>query len=339
MKLKITDTVYNLGLTEEVIKIVHINDFDTGAGITSKITAKGSLLAGTGVGALGEISVGTDGQFLTADSAESTGLKWVSSSSQGGVTLGVTLTNKSGTTVYAGSPVVLYKATAQCFTTTTTESDRLIFGVTAEDIADNASGNVLVAGAVGTIRVTGTVAIGDGLASSTTAGRAIANKYNAFAHALTANPSGTGTVTAVIGNPTIPNVATMWGDEVITSVTITRNAVSTTYSYCYLMYAAAANAADGDEYTWRFNLSAGSYTINLLGGVNTNAGKLDAYVDDVLVGSGQDWYAAGAAALKSFSSCIVPYSGNHVLKLKVNGKNASSADYCVRLTKIWFTPS
>lgn len=48
-------------------------------------TAKGSIIAGTGASTLGELTVGTNGQVLTADSSTATGLKW--GSAGGGYTL------------------------------------------------------------------------------------------------------------------------------------------------------------------------------------------------------------------------------------------------------------
>jgi len=48
------------------------------------IDAKGDLLVGTAADALARLAVGTDGQVLTADSAQSTGLKWETPSGGGG---------------------------------------------------------------------------------------------------------------------------------------------------------------------------------------------------------------------------------------------------------------
>lgn len=39
-------------------------------------TAKGVLIGGTGVGTAGALTVGTNGYVLTADSGETTGMKW-----------------------------------------------------------------------------------------------------------------------------------------------------------------------------------------------------------------------------------------------------------------------
>ena len=45
--------------------------------VASTVTAKGDLLAATGSGAMSRLGVGTDGQMLVADSAQTTGVGWV----------------------------------------------------------------------------------------------------------------------------------------------------------------------------------------------------------------------------------------------------------------------
>jgi hypothetical protein len=53
--------------------------------MATAIDAKGDLIGGTGADTFARLAVGTNGQVLTADSAETTGLKWASASS--GLTL------------------------------------------------------------------------------------------------------------------------------------------------------------------------------------------------------------------------------------------------------------
>jgi hypothetical protein len=61
----------------------------------SNIDAKGDLLAGTADNTIGKLAVGSNGQYLVADSTASTGLKW-STLSAGGMTL-LSTTTLSGT--------------------------------------------------------------------------------------------------------------------------------------------------------------------------------------------------------------------------------------------------
>lgn len=53
--------------------------------MATAIDAKGDLVAGTGADAFSRLAIGTNGQVLTADSAETTGMKWASPAS--GLTL------------------------------------------------------------------------------------------------------------------------------------------------------------------------------------------------------------------------------------------------------------
>lgn len=63
--------------------------------MATAIDAKGDLIAGTGADAFARLGVGTNGQVLTADSAESTGLKWAAAAG-GGMTL-LSTTTLTGT--------------------------------------------------------------------------------------------------------------------------------------------------------------------------------------------------------------------------------------------------
>jgi hypothetical protein len=52
--------------------------------MATAIDAKGDLIAGTGADAFSRLGVGTNGQVLTADSAETTGLKWAAAPTTSG---------------------------------------------------------------------------------------------------------------------------------------------------------------------------------------------------------------------------------------------------------------
>lgn len=69
--------------------------------MATAIDAKGDLIAGTGADAFSRLGVGTNGQVLTADSAETTGLKWATAASGG-----MTLINTGGTTLSGSSTTI-----------------------------------------------------------------------------------------------------------------------------------------------------------------------------------------------------------------------------------------
>jgi hypothetical protein len=60
------------------------------------IDAKGDLLVGTAADTIGRLAVGTNGQYLVADSAETTGIKWATLSAVS--TLDLTINAQTGTT-------------------------------------------------------------------------------------------------------------------------------------------------------------------------------------------------------------------------------------------------
>ncbi len=102
-------------------------------------------------------------------------------------------------------------------------------------------------------------------------------------------------------------------------------------------------AADADAFTQSFPLANGSYTMFVLGQTRTSGGKIDWDLDGTGIATGQDWYSGANTAdvTKSVGSITVAATdgGRHVLTGTVNGKNASSSAFQIRLTAIWFVPS
>ena len=97
-----------------------------------------------------------------------------------------------------------------------------------------------------------------------------------------------------------------------------------------------AAAADGDQIRQDFVIAAGIYSLMTLGIHFTNRGKLDYYIDDVFIGGQQDWYQSSVVRNihKTITNVAIPSSGRHVLRLQINGKNASSSAYFFGLTAI-----
>jgi hypothetical protein len=65
----------------------------------SIVDAKGDLIAATAADTVSRLAVGTNGQVLTADSAEATGVKWATASSGGQTLISTTSLSGSSTTI------------------------------------------------------------------------------------------------------------------------------------------------------------------------------------------------------------------------------------------------
>lgn len=111
------------------------------------------------------------------------------------------LTNKSGGTRAAGDVVIVDTANAGSYTTTTTANNQRAIGVVMASTANNADGLVAITGArVTNLAVTATTAVGDFLATSTTAGSAIPSstiQAGTFAIAL-ASRTGAGAIAEAV---------------------------------------------------------------------------------------------------------------------------------------------
>ena len=127
----------------------------------------------------------------------------------------ITLTNKSGGAVNNGD-VVIWQATDESFTTTTTKDNENVIGVVYSDssdgvadaIEDEADGLICIFGQANVNCDTaagGAISVGDYLITTTAAGTAqkaeSTNDTGIFAMALEALPSGTGTIYCILFQP------------------------------------------------------------------------------------------------------------------------------------------
>jgi hypothetical protein len=91
----------------DILEIITFTSFEVANVISpTVIDAKGDLIAGTSADVVGKLTVGTDGQYLQADSSTATGLKWSTVTGYSAPTLGstsiasgATVTNISGLTL------------------------------------------------------------------------------------------------------------------------------------------------------------------------------------------------------------------------------------------------
>jgi hypothetical protein len=147
-----------------------------------------------------------------------------------------TLTNKSGSNLTAGAVIIFDGSNDNAFTTTTTELDRRVLGVITEDIDNEATGNVLVAG-IASVQVLGTVARMEALITSTTAGKAKGSGNYSMSPGCIGFALEAGT------------------DTTITAMIAVRHVTSSQPAKGYVSggYSGAANLQDTDEYdpdTW-----------------------------------------------------------------------------------------
>lgn len=110
------------------------------------------------------------------------------------------VTNNTGGTAPLGYVGVLSGTADNSLLATTTPGDSRVVAVALGGIGGTASGYVGVFGVVDTVLVAGSVARGDALQTSGTAGRAMAGTVTPFARALTASAGTAGTVVALVHN-------------------------------------------------------------------------------------------------------------------------------------------
>ncbi len=199
LKIKVLETgTYTV--QEDIVKVVEVYDFATLGDVirTSLATKAASLLVSTAASTWTEVdnSAAVDGQVLTFNSALPKKMGFAAQASGA-----VLLTNRSGSAVAAGDVVIIDSANASSFKTTTTQQDPLVIGVVSATIANGDAGMVTV-GNTTTVKVTGNVAIGAQLITSTSAKYAMQNtgsQTGVFGIALSAYVGGaTGTVTVLL---------------------------------------------------------------------------------------------------------------------------------------------
>lgn len=136
-------------------------------------------------------------------------------------------------------------------------------------------------------------------------------------------------------NMQFPTRLKWFNREAITSVagwTLTTNTNQIFLHYCY-----ASSAANGDIFTWSGQLRAGYYTLSILGVGTVNSAIADIYWDNNLIGT-QDWYSSTTYNVIKTIDFLNSYSGNHILKAIVNGRNGSSTNWRLVWTYLWIIP-
>lgn len=265
------------------------------------------------------------------------------------------LTNKTGQTATKGQTVIINPSIASSFIYATGSQLNTIVGILMENIDSDAIGAVAVSGYISKINVLNTGSIGNYI-YITTGGYGIAHtgeRLGDFGELLNAGTTpdaylwgntirgiGTGTASATSTGTAVayPNKAIMFMDE---CVLVTGSALSFTYvnvdSHPYAYTYQQVSLANNESSQVTFFIGSGTYTISILGISGGSKGKIDWYLDEVLISSAQDWYSASRTGnvTKTISSITITSPGNHTLRWISNGKNASSSAYGWEFTKIW----
>lgn len=168
MYIVIQKPAATLQVTKQAVRVIRIAKFNIPNGITENaFNALGDLLVGTGINTYMTLTVGNDGEVLTADSSSPGGLKWEAIAA-GGSTL--TMRN-NGSDVTLGDVVINDGAIDNGVKMTTRERDFRVLGVSGGSTLNGVDGPFYNSG-IQDIKVTGAVKRGNWLITSTTAGRA-----------------------------------------------------------------------------------------------------------------------------------------------------------------------
>ncbi len=99
-----------------------------------------------------------------------------------------------------------------------------------------------------------------------------------------------------------------------------------------------SSGTDGDFNTYTVDLPAGTYTCYFIFSVYSDGGKVDVYINGTKKVSAYDTYWASKwSRITSVASVVISSSGTPVaVKFAVNGKNASSSGYFIRLSGMFF---
>ncbi|NOS67456.1 MAG: hypothetical protein HOO67_03790, partial [Candidatus Peribacteraceae bacterium] len=138
---------------------------------------------------------------------------------------------------------------------------------------------------------------------------------------------------------TYPDRADLWHQN---STVTAGNASSCTQDVneMYDIFCGPGTPAQNDAFTNGFFLRAGTYTFSTMGLTSNNKGSIDWYIDGTSVVSAQDWYSVtGTYNVVKTATVTVTGNGYHVLRGIVSTKNASSSNYAMLLTKMWFVPT
>jgi hypothetical protein len=129
-----------------------------------------------------------------------------------------------------------------------------------------------------------------------------------------------------------------WGMDFIWTGDTPVWGVDSAQPFCQYTSLLETNGAYGEA---AFVLEEGTYDVELLVETSTNHCKVDLTLDGTVIATGIDMYSASLTrnVVKTTSGVTVTGSGRHLLRVTINGHNASSNAYVLYLTCVRFIPS
>ncbi len=165
----------------DIVEVLSATPYSVANALTTTVVdAKGDLLVGTASDTVGRLAVGTNGQYLVADSAETAGIKWATLSAVS--TLDLTINAQTGTTytLVSGDTNKLVTLTNASTITLTVPPSVFTAGQQIHIARMGAGGVTLAQGAGVTIVSTGATASAPTLRAQYSTGTIICTASNTF---------------------------------------------------------------------------------------------------------------------------------------------------------------
>lgn len=277
-----------------------------GGGIPpSTVTTKGDLLAATGAAAVTRLGVGSDGQVLTAASAQATGLQWASLPAVPGAATSVVTEIGYGQAQAVGTASTYARGdhTHGSPSLTSTASDIQALGIQAAGASGKAADAQHVHPTTGVATLDG-----NGHITETQAANLLSRQI------IIAADGPMSDVIAPTG---------VWTPVYIADV-------------AFYGWVNESDGVQGSTATYDFDCYPGTYEFELRHLPFQNRGVYGIEVDGVSVGT-VDGYAGSLSPARTVVASIVLTGGQHTIELAMLTKNASSSGYLGMVERILLT--
>ena len=146
-------------------------------------------------------------------------------------------------------------------------------------------------------------------------------------------------IAKTVVSPSTVYRGTLFHDE---SIVLAGNAIALFYEQFSLfegVFARQETSALNDEFKNGAYLAGDTYTLTIDAKEDSSSGIITWYLDDVQVGTTDLYAASEAHTTRTLSGLVIAGAGWHVLRGKLESKNASSSGYDANLFKLTMTGS